>query len=551
MKTQTSMKKARRLAAALVTACAMLPGQTPAPGSALQASVVVNAGTIIRNIPGTLYGANVQWVWDGNGLWLNQQNQPDRALVSLTQNLGVSLIRYPGGVYSDYYHWKDGVGPDSARPLTLHDPASQDYSRPDFGTDEALEFASQVNGQLLITVNAGTGTAQEAADWVRYVNATSLRVLYWEVGNELYIKDGSPDSAPITVDPKTYAARFLQFAQAMRAVDPRIKIGAIGGENQGSYATVGYPNWDQIVLQNAGSQIDFIAIHNAYAPVIASDGQGLRSVYGAMLAAPVLIARNLQAVASDITQFAPAGAQSIAIAVTEWGPLFETNPAGSYVEHTKTLGSALYAASVMKAFIESPQTQIANFHVLNDYSIMGWSGSLNGSFPPAPDWAATARSYAFQLFTGHFGSSLVQSSVVSPTFNSDAAGLVAPVSDVPYLEVVSSLSSDGKTLYILGINKDFDSPVDATIAIQGFQPASAGTAWVLAGTGIDANTGTTPIQVPGVVWGTQAQDPQNPQFYNGGPGEVTLTSIPVQGLGSQFVYNFPRHSVTSIVLSAR
>ena len=198
----------------------------------LEASVTVDAGQVVRQIPRSLFGANVEWTSDANSLWLKDQGKANPDLLRLTKDMGVSLIRYPGGYYSDFYHWRDGVGPVDKRPEVYHDATRTARSRPDFGTDEALDFAKQAGAELLITVNAGTGTAAEAADWVRYVNASSLRVRYWEVGNELYINDGSPLSKAITVDAATYAKRFREFAKAMKAADPRIKVGAIGGENR-------------------------------------------------------------------------------------------------------------------------------------------------------------------------------------------------------------------------------------------------------------------------------------------------------------------------------
>src|SRR5262249_10835740 len=150
----------------------------------------------------------------------------------------------------------------------IHGPIPGDKSRPIFGTDEALEFASKVGAELLLVVNAGSGTAQEAADWVRYVNRGGLRVRFWEVGNELYLNDGSPAAKATAIDPDRYAARFREFAQAMRAADSRIQIGAIGGENQGRYQVVSYPNWNRTLLQKDADLIDFLAVHNAYAPGI-------------------------------------------------------------------------------------------------------------------------------------------------------------------------------------------------------------------------------------------------------------------------------------------
>jgi len=348
------------------------------------------------------------------------------------------------------------------------------------------------------------------------------------------------------MDPARYAAKFLEFAQAMRAADPGISIGAIGGENRGHYATVSYPNWNRIVLERAGSQIDFFAVHNSYAPLIADDRQDLRTVYRAMLASPVDIKKNLDAIDGEIRTYAPARADHIKIAVTEWGPAFQFDFRTRYADHSKTLGSALFAASALKAFIEHPKTEIANFWLLNDVSFLGWIGSSSAKFPPEPHWTPTARYYAFQLFTQHFGDRVVESQVQAPTFDSQSAGLMDPVVGAPSLEVVSSLSPDGRTLYVIGINKDFDSPIEAAIAFKEFRPAATANAWVLNGASIDANTGTRIVEVPGLRLPTPAQDSQYPRFQRGAPSEVSLSEAHVAGVSERFTYSFPAHSVTSL-----
>ena len=524
----------------LFTGCLTLHGQNN-----LTAAVNIDAGTVVRTVPTTLYGSNLEWVWDAYSLWNEQTLSADPTLVSAAKNLGLTVIRYPGGMYADFYHWQNGVGPYANRPVVPFRAGDSETGQINFGTDEALAFAAQVNGELLITVNAGTGTAAEAAAWVRYVNAKRLRVRYWEIGNELYINDGSPAQNAITVDPATYATRFLQFAAAMRAADPRIKIGAIGGQNQGGYGIISYPNWDQVVLQTAGSQIDFVAVHNSYAPVNVDDAEGVRQVYAGLLAAPLLIAQNLKALATEIQTYAPARASQIQIAVTEWGPYFQGSPSGSYVQHGETLGSALFIADTLKTFFESAPTQIANFHVFNDLSIMCWICSSTSGYPPA--WTNTAESLAFQMIRQHFGTRIISSSVSGPQYTSPATGVLPSVPNVPYLDVVSSLSADGSTLYVMAINKHLDCGMQTSFLLQGFNPAASGASWTLNGTGIDANTGTHPLQVPGVYWAPQAQDPMNPQFDNGGPGQITVTQG-TSAAGKQFSYTFPPHSVTILAL---
>ena len=79
-----------------------------------------------------------------------------------------------------------------------------------------------VNGQkaqAVICVNAGTGTSKEAAAWVRYANKVKkYNIKQWQIGNEL---DGEwEESGPLSA--RQYAARFIEYARAMKAVDPSI-----------------------------------------------------------------------------------------------------------------------------------------------------------------------------------------------------------------------------------------------------------------------------------------------------------------------------------------
>ena len=509
--------------------------------SNLSASIYVDTTQIQRVIPSTLYGTTVEWKKAGNGVWNFTNNAIDPYVGYYTWLLRPSLIRFPGGMLADYYHWTSGVGPASARPPTpvwTGGPLSTNV----FGTDEALQLSNGVGAQLLITANFGTGTASEAASWVRYVNGSGTRVKYWEVGNELYDTLAFMTSN-ITVPPDQYAAQFLSFAQAMRQADPNIKIGAIGGVNFGNNVMNTYIGWDYTVLSTAASQIDFFAVHNSYAPINLFDqNRDVRSVYSALLAAPIGIGRNLQTIANEITAFAPSRASQISIAVTEWGAIFDFLPS-PYSLHPKTLGSALYAASTLKQFILNPKTEVAcMFLLVQDDDVLGSIGTRGGFHTP------NAPYYALQMYTNHFGTLLVPSAAASPTYDSPAIGVVAAEPNVPYLDVITSLSTDRKTLYIMAINKHFDLPIQTNIAMNGFTPASSGTAWVLRGTSIDANTGTD--AAPG-FWPLQMQDPLTPRFYLGSPTEVSVQAAPVTSFSKNFTFTFPPHSVTSLELHSQ
>ncbi len=183
--------KAQNFALIFVVMAVSLP--CGAQTGSLTAQVTVDASQIKRVIPRTLYGTNLQYIEEGTGLWNTGTNTFDLGVLSNSIALGPSLYRFPGGIYSDSYHWINGVGPRASRPLSpLWDGGP--LGNNDVGTDEALQYASATGGQALITVNAGSGTAAEAANWVKYVNRTGEQVKYWEVGNELYY---NPSIAPL------------------------------------------------------------------------------------------------------------------------------------------------------------------------------------------------------------------------------------------------------------------------------------------------------------------------------------------------------------------
>jgi alpha-L-arabinofuranosidase len=194
-------------------------------------------------------------------MWDSWQAQPVPSATQAVSLIRPGVLRFPGGTLSDYYHWRYGVGPVSTltKPTSLLGGPEMSYHG--FGTDEALKLAAMTGSRLLLTVNVGTGTAQEAADWVRYVNTPTRRVVDWELGNELYAYTFSTAAARITIPPDVYAQKVKEFAQAMRAVDPGIRIGAIGGD-----CTVSNPSFTtpgaSIVPQTTAPLLEAIASLN-------------------------------------------------------------------------------------------------------------------------------------------------------------------------------------------------------------------------------------------------------------------------------------------------
>ena len=81
----------------------------------------------------------------------------------------MTAMRYPGGNFASGYHWQDGVGPLSQRP-TMRELAWQSIEPNRFGTDEYIRLCQQMGWTPMLTVNLGSGTPEEARNWVEYCN---------------------------------------------------------------------------------------------------------------------------------------------------------------------------------------------------------------------------------------------------------------------------------------------------------------------------------------------------------------------------------------------
>ncbi|MGW0606211.1 cellulose binding domain-containing protein [Streptomyces sp. NPDC002640] len=247
----------RRPAAALacafatVAALAAIPSAPAAAGQAAAATVdvSVNAGLGLGTIDRAAYGVNT-------AIWDSHMNDPE--VVDLMGDAGVNVMRYPGGSYGDIYHWKDHTAPGG-------------YVAPGTGFDEFMGTVRATGSQPMIIANYGTGTAQEAADWVRYANITKgYGAKYWEIGNEIYGNghygsgweaDDHPDKSP-----REYARNVLEYTRAMKAVDPTIKVGAVlttpGDWPDGIVGEGDSADWNHTVLSAVAGTVDFVIVHS-------------------------------------------------------------------------------------------------------------------------------------------------------------------------------------------------------------------------------------------------------------------------------------------------
>jgi alpha-L-arabinofuranosidase len=185
------------------------------------------------------------------------------------RELGVPIVRWPGGNFVSGYHWLDGVGPKDKRPTVL-DKAWDTIETNQFGTNEFMTWAKLAGVEPLMGLNFGTGSAEDAAALVEYCNLaggtkwSDLRrahgyekphnVKYWCVGNEM---DGTWQIGHMPA--KEYGLKAADAARQMRNVDPRIQLIACG--SSGPFQPT-YIDWDRTVLEECYDTVDGISLHH-------------------------------------------------------------------------------------------------------------------------------------------------------------------------------------------------------------------------------------------------------------------------------------------------
>lgn len=411
----------------------------------------------------------------------------DPAVVALLRDAEVPLFRWPGGNFASGYDWRDGVGPLAERP-TRPNPAWDGLETNFFGTAEFLALCETVGCEPMLVVNAGDGSADDAAAWVEYCNGDTdteygaLRaahghpepwgVTHWEVGNEVY---GEWQTTWSTTG--GYADRYRRFYREMTAVDPTIEVTACGNR---------LTDWNDPLLERCPGAVDYLADHVLVGGTLDADADPA-DVFGAYMGHASGVFDEYDAL---VEHMADAGVPDPRVAVTEL-QLFATpgddGPDWTDLPRSDTVGEALYTATFVHEAVRSrgrvpvvthsgagnhggglrtERERVRPDPVLH-YHALG--AALHGGTPLPVDLACPTYDTA-----GTYGAD------TGPEF-----GRIDPLADVPVLDPLAV--RDGDALHVDLVHRD-PAPVEreVTVAVEGFEPAPAATVTTLSGDGFTA-----------------------------------------------------------------
>ncbi len=298
------------LLAFILAGCALAQ---PEPDKGPYEATVRVTGEVLNTVNPLLFGDNLEWTNNGMGLWNPETKAFNQAFVEEVRAAGVTHLRYPGGTLSDFFDWEKTIGEGRQEIINpFADKQSGVPEFPAFGVDEFFALCKELDCQATITLNAGTGTPEQAAALVRYCLAKEVPNLSFTVGNEIYMAKDEEETVldvPIGKTPEEYVAFFKRTQELVSEFAPEVKLGAIGLVNSPTFPLNKYPTWQPVVLRELAGQMAFLDIHNGYAPGLRRPfipGQSTLSdedFAAAFLAAPKSVKENLDETFEQLALF--------------------------------------------------------------------------------------------------------------------------------------------------------------------------------------------------------------------------------------------------------
>src|SRR5215472_15470204 len=431
-------------------------------------------GHFAEHLGSCVYGG----LWVGKNSPIPNINGYRKQAVEYLRELGVPVLRWPGGCFADDYHWRDGIGPNSQRPKRVNIHWGGYVEDNSFGTHEFIGLCRLLNAEPYLAGNVGSGSPRELRDWIEYSNFPSgstlaeeraangspepFRVRYWGVGNESWGCGGD-------MKPEEYAALYRDFAVYCREFGGTKPFLVASGPSGNDL------RWSRGFMDGLrGSQPQGLSMHYY------TGGRDLATEFTPEHANEQLsiYARVEQAIAQQRSLLdSYRDGQNIGLILDEWGVWDRIPPADEKrygkLWQQSTMRSAVAAGLGLNIF----NRQADKLYMSNIAQIMNVLQSLLLTDGPTGERCVRTTTYhAFALFKAHRGNTSVKvetqdsaplglSASASKSAGQVVVSLVNPTGDADWqiegtLRGVSAKSATGRILHDPDLNayNSFDQP---------------------------------------------------------------------------------------------
>ncbi len=486
-----SQRIRRRLATAVVTVGALtgvvVVSAAPQAPAGTAITMHVDTSKSGAKIDRHLFGQFAEHLGKGiyEGVWVGPDSPIPNTrgirndVVAALRAIKVPNVRWPGGCFADEYHWRKGIGPANARPVTLN-PNWGGVTEPNtFGTHEFLDFAQQIGAEAYLSINLGSGTPAEAADWLEYLttdqptalakeraangHAAPYKIAFLGIGNENWDCGGNMSPEYYLSQLRVYSRFVRNFNPAQQTTDRMLKIavGPGGGEPR-------FAEWTETIMKSwkgrqwSWDHMDGLSLHNytvvRFPASYKSVGFGEQE-YAEILQATLEMDRLVKQHGAIMDKYDPE--KKVALAVDEWGAWYaqlpDTQP--GFLAQQNSIRDALIVALNINIFAKhADRVRMANIaQMVNVLQAM--------ALTDGPKMVLTPTYHAFRLYVP-----FQEATFVPVTF--DAGRYTHGSISLPRVDAIGARDASG-TLWLSFTNLDPNAPAEISTTIAGLTPRSA------------------------------------------------------------------------------
>ena len=515
---------------ALLAFCSVRPSMAADNIVHLSADASKPGAKIDRNIFGQ-FAENL-----GHGLYEGIWVGPDSSIpntrgirndvVTALRELKVPNVRWPGGCFADQYHWRKGVGPREMRPATVNSAWGDVIDTNAFGTDEFMDFIQQIGSTPYVSINLGSGTPQEAAEWLEYMTAAAPTALAKEraanghpepykvgflgIGNESWDCGGAMTLDYYVSLMKVYSRFVLNMNPAQRSKDQMLKIAVGPGTPDTEWTEAVMKAWKKHTWawDINGVSLHWYTVPNGWPPSTTSEKFG-QDDYVKALKSTLFMDEFLRKQEAVMDKYDPE--KKVTLSVDEWGawhaPLPGSNPA--FLVQQNSIRDAILASLNLNIFARhADRVRMANIaQMINVLQAM--------ILTDKEKLVLTPTYYVFKMYVPF-------QDAISVHVSFDAGAYTHGSVTLPRVDAIAAKAADGKLLLEI-TNLDAGNPAIIDAALAGITAKSAG-AETLTGAAVDSiNTFDSPTSV--VPKPTAAEIQNDRLSLTVEPRSVTVVSI--------------------------
>ena len=479
--------------------------QTSPPNTDDMVRVYLDSRRVIAPLDRNLFGSFLEHlgraIYEGvydPGSKLSEANGFRKDVISEIREMGVPIVRYPGGNFVSGYNWLDGVGPKESRPRVL-DKAWNAINTNQFGTNEFMAWCKAVGTEPLMGLNLGTGTPEAAAALVEYCNldqgtewsdlrrkhgvAQPYKVKRWCLGNEM---DGPWQIGHMTAT--EYGMKAQDAARQMRYVDPSLQLIACG--SSGPFMPT-YLEWDREVLEQCYDYVDGLSLHRYFTNAPADTGGDSSKFLAMNLSMEQQIAETLAV--CDLVRGHKRSPKQLWLSFDEWNVWYRARN-GDYanghhqeaphlLEEVYNLEDALLVGGLLNSLLRNA----------NRVKLACLAQLINVIAPISTNATGLLQQtiyYPYNWALQYARGSVLMALVESPTYE------VVRMGQVPYVDVAATINPQDGKVGIFVLNRDLAKPHVVEINWQDKAPGQVLVSAVLTGTDLKAfNTFESPRKV--------------------------------------------------------